>query len=290
MRNVKVAAIQMRCAATVEENLQQAEKLVREAAAAGAKLILLPELWERPYFCQERRYEYYEYALPTEENLAVQMGMRLAKELDIVLPISFFERDVNQLYNSIACIDADGTNLGVYRKTHIPDDHYYQEKFYFTPGDTGFKVWDTKYARIGVGICWDQWFPETARGMAVQGAEILFYPTAIGSEPILEVDSMPHWRRCMQGHSACNIIPVVAANRIGEEKVTPSEANGYQESSLVFYGSSFVTDATGEIVTQASRDKEEIVYGESDLDADADLRVSWGLFRDRRPEIYKSIR
>lgn len=148
-------------------------------------------------------------------------------------------------------------------------------------------MWDTRYARIGVGICWDQWFPETARGMAVQGAEILFYPTAIGSEPILEVDSMPHWRRCMQGHSACNIVPVVAANRIGEEKVTPSEANGHQESSLVFYGSSFVTDATGEIVTHASRDKEEIVYGESDLDADADLRVSWGLFRDRRPEIYK---
>lgn len=151
-------------------------------------------------------------------------------------------------------------------------------------------MWDTRYARIGVGICWDQWFPETARGMSVQGAEILFYPTAIGSEPILEVDSMPHWRRCMQGHSACNIVPVVAANRIGEEKVAPSEANGYQESSLVFYGSSFVTDATGEIVMQASRDKEEIVYGESDLDADADLRVSWGLFRDRRPEIYKSIR
>ena len=190
----------------------------------------------------------------------------------------------------MAILDADGENLGIYRKTHIPDDHYYQEKFYFTPGDTGFKVWDTRYARIGVGICWDQWFPETARGMAVQGAEILFYPTAIGSEPILEVDSMPHWRRCMQGHSACNIVPVVAANRIGEEKVTPSEANGYQESSLLFYGSSFVTDATGEIVTQASRDKEEIVYGESDLDADADLRVSWGLFRDRRPEIYKSIR
>ena len=172
----------------------------------------------------------------------------------------------------------------------MPDDHYYQEKFYFTPGDTGFKVWDTRYGKIGIGICWDQWFPETARGMAVQGAEILFYPTAIGSEPILEVDSMPHWRRCMQGHSACNIVPVVAANRIGEEKVTPSEANGYQESALVFYGSSFVTDATGEIVMQASRDKEEIVYGESDLDADADLRVSWGLFRDRRPEIYKSIR
>lgn len=290
MRNITVAAIQMCCVPDPAENLRTAERLVRQAAGQGAQVILLPELFEREYFCQQRRYDFYAYATPTDENPAVQMGIRLARELHIVLPISFFERDCNNFYNTVACIDADGTLLGTYRKTHIPDDHYYQEKFYFTPGDTGFKVWDTRYARIGVGICWDQWFPETARGMAVQGAEILFYPTAIGSEPILEVDSMPHWRRCMQGHSACNIVPVVAANRIGEEKVTPSEANGYQESALVFYGSSFVTDATGEIVTQASRDKEEIVYGESDLDADADLRVSWGLFRDRRPEIYKSIR
>lgn len=290
MRNITVAAIQMRCVPDPAENLRTAERLVRQAAGQGAQVVLLPELFEREYFCQQRRYDFYAYATPTDENPAVQMGIRLARELHIVLPISFFERDCNNFYNTVACIDADGTLLGTYRKTHIPDDHYYQEKFYFTPGDTGFKVWDTKYARIGVGICWDQWFPETARGMAVQGAEILFYPTAIGSEPILEVDSMPHWRRCMQGHSACNIVPVVAANRIGEEKVTPSEANGYQESSLVFYGSSFVTDATGEIVTQASRDKEEIVYGESDLDADADLRVSWGLFRDRRPEMYKNIK
>ena len=290
MRNITVAAIQMRCVPDPAENLRTAERLVRQAAGQGAQVVLLPELFERECFCQQRRYDFYAYAAPTDENPAVQMGIRLARELHVVLPVSFFERDCNNFYNTVACIDADGTLLGTYRKTHIPDDHYYQEKFYFTPGDTGFKVWDTKYARIGVGICWDQWFPETARGMAVQGAEILFYPTAIGSEPILEVDSMPHWRRCMQGHSACNIVPVVAANRIGEEKVTPSEANGYQESSLLFYGSSFVTDATGEIVTQASRDKEEIVYGESDLDADADLRVSWGLFRDRRPEIYKGIR
>ena len=290
MRNVTVAAVQMKCSKSVEKNIAHAEELVRQAAAKGAEIVLLPELFERPYFCQERRYEYYEYAQTAEENPAVRHFSRVAAELGIVIPVSFYEKEVNNTYNSVAVLDADGKNLGIYRKTHIPDDHYYQEKFYFTPGDTGFKVWDTRYARIGVGICWDQWFPETARGMAVQGAEILFYPTAIGSEPILEVDSMPHWRRCMQGHSACNIVPVVAANRIGEEKVTPSEANGHQESSLVFYGSSFVTDATGEIVTHASRDKEEIVYGESDLDADADLRVSWGLFRDRRPEIYKSIR
>ena len=290
MRQIKAAAIQMKCDLEHKKNLQKAEQMIRKAAAEGANIILLPELFEREYFCQQRRYDFYSYARTVEESEAVAMGVRLAKELGVVLPISFYERDVNNLYNSIACIDGDGTILGVYRKTHIPDDHYYQEKFYFVPGDTGFQVFDTAYGKIGVGICWDQWFPETARAMAVKGAELLFYPTAIGSEPILECDSMPHWRRCMQGHSACNIVPVVAANRIGEEKVAPSEANGHQESSLIFYGSSFVTDATGEIVTQASRDKEEIVYGESDLDADADLRVSWGLFRDRRPEIYKSIR
>lgn len=286
MRNVKIAAIQMQCSTNLQTNLEKAEKMVRQAAGDGAQIILLPELFEREYFCQQRRYDFYHLAKPVEENDAVQMGMRLAKELNVVLPISFYEQDINTLYNSIACIDADGTLSGVYRKTHIPDDHYYQEKFYFTPGDTGFKVWDTRYGKIGVGICWDQWFPETARGMAVQGAEILFYPTAIGSEPILEVDSMPHWRRCMQGHAACNVIPVVAANRIGEECVEPSDENGRQKSSLVFYGSSFVTDSTGEIVMQASRDKEEIVYGESDLDENRDLRVSWGLFRDRRPEMY----
>lgn len=286
MRNVKIAAIQMQCSTNLQANLEKAEKMVRQAAGDGAQIILLPELFEREYFCQQRRYDFYHLAKPVKENDAVQMGMRLAKELNVVLPISFYEQDINTLYNSIACIDADGTLSGVYRKTHIPDDHYYQEKFYFTPGDTGFKVWDTRYGKIGIGICWDQWFPETARGMAVQGAEILFYPTAIGSEPILEVDSMPHWRRCMQGHAACNVIPVVAANRIGEEYVEPSDENGGQKSSLVFYGSSFVTDSTGEIVMQASRDKEEIVYGESDLDENRDLRVSWGLFRDRRPQMY----
>lgn len=286
MRNVTVAAVQMKCSKSVEKNIAHAEELVRQAAAKGAEIVLLPELFERPYFCQERRYEYYEYARTSEENPAVRHFSRVAAELGIVIPVSFYEKEVNNTYNSVAVLDADGKNLGVYRKTHIPDDHYYQEKFYFTPGDTGFKVWDTRYGKIGIGICWDQWFPETARGMAVQGAEILFYPTAIGSEPILEVDSMPHWRRCMQGHAACNVIPVVAANRIGEEYVEPSDENGGQKSSLVFYGSSFVTDSTGEIVMQASRDKEEIVYGESDLDENRDLRVSWGLFRDRRPQMY----
>ena len=286
MRKVKYAGIQMQCTKSVEENIAKADKMVRKAASEGAKIILLPELFERQYFCQERNYDYYLYARSLEEDEAVNHFKKVAAELEVVLPISFYEKDVNVFYNTTAVIDADGSVLGIYRKTHIPDDHYYQEKFYFTPGDTGFKVWDTRYGKIGVGICWDQWFPETARGMAVQGAEILFYPTAIGSEPILEVDSMEHWRRCMQGHAACNVIPVVAANRIGEEYVEPSDENGGQKSSLVFYGSSFVTDSTGEIVMQASRDKEEIVYGESDLDENRDLRVSWGLFRDRRPQMY----
>ena len=286
MRKVKYAGIQMQCTKSVEENIAKADKMVRKAASEGAKIILLPELFERQYFCQERNYDYYLYARSLEEDEAVNHFKKVAAELEVVLPISFYEKDVNVFYNTTAVIDADGSVLGIYRHTHIPDDHYYLEKFYFTPGDTGFKVWDTRYGKIGIGICWDQWFPETARGMAVQGAEILFYPTAIGSEPILEVDSMPHWRRCMQGHAACNVIPVVAANRIGEEYVEPSDENGGQKSSLVFYGSSFVTDSTGEIVMQASRDKEEIVYGESDLDENRDLRVSWGLFRDRRPQMY----
>lgn len=289
MSKVKVAAVQMCCAPTVEENLQHAEALVRQAAANGAQMILLPELWERPYFCQQRRYDFYQYALPTEENPAVQMGKRLAKELNIVLPISFFERDVNELYNSIACIDADGEILGVYRKTHIPDDHFYQEKFYFKPGNSGFMVFNTKYGRVGIGICWDQWFPETARCLALNGAELLFYPTAIGSEPILDCDSMPHWRRVMQGHSAANLMPVVAANRIGLETVEPCEDNAGQQSSLLFYGSSFMTDGIGALVQDASRDQEEILYAEYDLAALAEDRLSWGLFRDRRPECYGKI-
>ena len=205
MRKVKYAGIQMQCTKSVEENIAKADKMVRKAASEGAKIILLPELFERQYFCQERNYDYYLYARSLEEDEAVNHFKKVAAELEVVLPISFYEKDVNVFYNTTAVIDADGSVLGIYRKTHIPDDHYYQEKFYFTPGDTGFKVWDTRYGKIGIGICWDQWFPETARGMAVQGAEILFYPTAIGSEPILEVDSMPHWRRCMQGHAGQEI-------------------------------------------------------------------------------------
>ena len=279
----------MSCGGQLEDNLKKAEKMVREAAEKGAQIVLLPELFERPYFCQEERYEYYDLAKPVPENDAVILGQRLAKELSVVLPISFFERDGNVLYNSLACIDAGGEILGVYRKTHIPCDHYYQEKFYFTPGNSGFLVFDTRYGKIGSGICWDQWFPETARCMALKEAEILFYPTAIGSEPILECDSMPHWRRCMQGHAAANLVPVVAANRIGEEGVEPCVENGGQKSSLNFYGSSFMTDETGEILQSASRAREEVLLQTYDLDQIRNNRLSWGLFRDRRPECYGEI-
>ena len=289
MSSVKIAAIQMSCESNPDANIAHAEKLVRKAASEGSRIILLPELFERPYFCQERRYEYYEYATRTDENPAVQRFKNIARELNIVLPISFYEKDGTRLFNSIAMIDADGSIMGVYRKTHIPDDHYYQEKFYFTPGNTGFKVWNTRYGNVGVGICWDQWFPETARCMALKGADILLYPTAIGSEPILDVDSAPHWQRTMQGHSAANIIPVAAANRFGLEKVTPCRENGNQSSELLFYGKSFITDETGAILTEAERSGDVILSAEFDFDKIREERLSWGLFRDRRPECYRDI-
>lgn len=289
MRKVKLAAVQMSCQGSVTDNIKKAEQFVREAAAAGAQMILLPELFETKYFCQERNYDYYKLATAVDENPAVCHFKEICKELKLVMPISFFEAAGNTTFNSIAVIDADGEVLGIYRKTHIPDDHYYQEKFYFSPGDTGFKVWDTAYGRLGVGICWDQWFPESARCMSLMGAEILMYPTAIGSEPILDCDSMPHWRRVMQGHSASNIVPLVAANRIGTESVVPSEANGDQSSSLSFYGSSFITDETGALQAQADRSTEGFIIYETDLDSVRDMRLSWGLFRDRRPEHYSPI-
>lgn len=289
MRKVTVGSIQMAMSWNKEETLAKAEKLVREAAKKGAQIILLPELFETPYFCQEKNYDHYQLASTIQDNPAIQRFKPIAKELDIVLPISFYEIDGNSLFNTVALIDTNGEVMGSYRKTHIPDDHFYQEKFYFTPGDTGFKVWQTKYGNIGVGICWDQWFPESARCMALLGAELLFYPTAIGSEPVLECDSMPHWRRCMQGHAASNIMPLIASNRIGEEKVFPSKENNYQESSLNFYGSSFIADETGEIVENGHRDQEEILIHTFDLDAIKEMRLSWGVFRDRRPEAYAPI-
>lgn len=289
MRKVKVAAVQMSMTCQPEDNVFNAEYLVRKAAGEGANVILLPELFETKYFCQERNYGYYKLAKTVDEDLAVRRFRTVAKDLGVVIPVSFFERDKNNTYNSVAMIDADGTVMGVYRKTHIPDDQFYQEKFYFTPGDTGFKVWDTRFGRIGVGICWDQWFPETARCMALMGADMLLYPTAIGSEPILDVDSMPHWRRCMQGHAAANIVPVIAANRVGEERVIPCPENNEQSSSLTFYGSSFITDASGEIISSADRTSQTVISAELDLDEAYELRMSWGLFRDRRPDMYGRI-
>lgn len=281
MRKVTVAATQMACSWDREATLAKAEKLVREAAAKGANIILLQELFETPYFCQRHDFEYMELATTLEENPAVKRFQEVAKELDVVIPVSFFERAGNAAFNSIAIIDADGTVLGKYRKTHIPDGMPYAEKFFFTPGDTGFKVWKTKYGTIGVGICWDQWFPEAARCMALLGAEILFYPTAIGSEPVLQTDSKPHWQRCMQGHAAANIMPVVASNRIGHEV--------QKDSEMTFYGSSFIADETGGLVAEADRETEGVITAEFDLDAIAQKRREWGVFRDRRPEMYGTL-
>ncbi|MCM1222266.1 MAG: N-carbamoylputrescine amidase [Lachnospiraceae bacterium] len=288
-KTVTAAAVQMYCNRSRQENIEAAERLVRQAAEKGAQVILLPELFETRYFCQERNYDFYKLAMTPEENTAVQRFRRVAEELRVVLPISFFEREGNVTYNSIAMIDGDGRILGIYRKTHIPDDHFYQEKFYFTPGNTGFRVWDTMYGKIGVGICWDQWFPEAARCMALSGAELLLYPTAIGSEPIIECDSMPHWRRCMQGHAAANVVPVIAANRIGEERVEPAPENNGQTSALTFYGSSFITDETGALAAEADRTEEKVLLHTFDLEAIEEMRFSWGLFRDRRPEMYRGL-
>jgi len=282
MRKVIVAATQMSCSSDKKENILKADRLVREAAAKGAQIILIQELFETPYFCQVEKPAYYEYATSVEDNMAILHFKAVAKELEVVLPISFYEKKNNARYNAIAIIDATGEVLGIYRKSHIPDGPGYEEKYYFNPGDTGFKVWSTKYGVIGVGICWDQWFPEAARVMALMGAEMLLYPTAIGSEPHSpEVDSKDHWQRCMMGHSACNLMPVIASNRIGEEKD--------DGSSIVFYGSSFITDATGNKIAEASRDEETILLAEFDLEKNENQRIEWGIFRDRRPDLYQPI-
>lgn len=280
MRKIKVSAIQMSCSWNRIETLDKAERLVREAAEKGANIILLQELFETPYFCQRQDFSYFDLATTVKQNLAINRFQAVAKELQVVLPISFYEASGNITFNSIVVIDADGTVLDTYRKTHIPDGLPYAEKFYFTPGDTGFQVWETKYAKIGIGICWDQWFPETARSLALLGAELLFYPTAIGSEPTLNIDSKPHWQRCMQGHAAANIMPVIAANRIG------TEIDG---TSMTFYGSSFITDETGEIVEEADRENECVLVHQFDLEMIGKKRREWGVFRDRRPEMYEIL-
>lgn len=280
MRKIKVAATQMSCSWNTEETLMKADRLVREAARQGANIVLIQELFETPYFCQLQRFKYMDLAKPLEENPAVNHFCKVAKELEVVIPVSFFERHGNTQFNSVAIIDADGEILGVYRKTHIPDGLPYAEKFYFTPGDTGFKVWKTRYARIGVGICWDQWFPEAARCMALLGAELLLYPTAIGSEPVLG-DSRVHWRNAMVGHAAANMMPVIASNRIGTEID--------EDSEMTFYGESFIADNHGEIVKQADDHTETVLVCEFDLDELAKERRQWGIFRDRRPEMYRTI-
>lgn len=272
----------MSCSTNIEENIAKADRLVREAAAQGAQIILLQELFETPYFCQKEKSDYYVYATELEQNKAVNHFKEVAKELKVVLPISFYEKKNYARYNSLAVIDADGTVLGKYRKSHIPDGPGYEEKFYFNPGDTGFKVWNTRYAKIGVGVCWDQWYPEAARVMALMGAELLFYPTAIGSEPQdSAIDSKDHWQMCMLGHAASNLIPVVASNRIGREED--------EDSSISFYGSSFIAGPQGNKVAEAGRDEEAVLVADFDLDALETGRIEWGIFRDRRPELYRLI-
>eukprot|EP01039_Chlorochromonas_danica_P002331 gene2331-2553_t len=280
---VRVAAIQMACSTSSQENIAKAEAMVRQAAQQGAQIILLQELFEQHYFCQEQASQYFDWAhedVPQDSFL--QHFASLAKQLSVVLPISFFERDNNVYYNSVVVFDADGSKLGKYRKSHIPDGPGYQEKFYFTPGDTGFKVFQTQYARIGLGICWDQWFPETARSLVLQGAELLFYPTAIGSEPENPgYDSSAHWQRTMIGHACANMTPVIASNRIGCERFSRSE--------ITFYGSSFICNETGEKVAEATRDQETVLVASFDLTKVASNRAAWGLFRDRRPDLYHPI-
>ncbi len=282
-RVVTVAATQMACSWDRQANIANADRLVREAAAKGAQIILIQELFETPYFCQKPNPQYLQLATPVEQNPAIKHFQKLAAELQVVLPISFFELAGRARFNSIAIIDADGKLLGVYRKSHIPDGPGYHEKYYFNPGDTGFKVWNTRYARIGVAICWDQWFPETARSMALMGAELLFYPTAIGSEPHdASITSRDHWQRVQQGHAGANLMPLIASNRIGRE-----EQDGYD---ITFYGSSFIADQFGAKVEEMDETSEGVLVHSFDLDQLEHIRSAWGVFRDRRPNLYGSIK
>jgi N-carbamoylputrescine amidase len=284
MTKLTVAATQMACSWDLEENVNRAESLVRDAAARGAQIILIQELFESPYFCIEQEFKHLDLASSVDENPTIKQFSTLAKELSVVLPVSWFERAGTAFFNSVAMIDADGSVMGVYRKTHIPNAIGYQEKQYFSPGDTGFKVWDTRYAKVGLGICWDQWFPEAARCMALMGAEILLYPTAIGDEPgDNSVDSMQHWRNVMCGHAGANIMPVVASNRIGKETATTSDME------MTFYGSSFISDHLGNRVAEANRTDQEILVHEFDLSVIRDHRETWGVYRDRRPDQYAAL-
>jgi len=278
---VKVAATQMSCSWELDQNIAKAKNIIVQAAKKGANIILLQELFQSPYFCIEYDEKIFHLAQTFENNKVLKEMSKLCKELNVVLPISYFERSNNAYFNSVAVINSDGTILGNYRKSHIPDAPGYLEKYYFNPGNTGFKVWDTNFGKIGIGICWDQWFPEAARIMALKGADILFYPTAIGNELKSDYDSSGAWQRAMQGHAASNIVPVVASNRIGVEEVQ-NQSNG-------FYGRSFISDHTGKILKEGSRDKEEILIAEVDLEQNHLFRRNWGLFRDRRTDLYEEI-
>ncbi|MCF7508274.1 N-carbamoylputrescine amidase [Vibrio sp. D54] len=279
---VKFAALQLTKSWDLEDNLAKAKKAIREAAQNGANVILPQELFAAPYFCKRQEAKYFELAEETENCRLIKEMSALAKELGVVIPVSYFEKAGNTFFNSLVMIDADGTVLDNYRKSHIPDGPGYSEKYYFSPGDTGFKVWQTKFGKFGAGICWDQWFPELARSLALHGAEAIFYPTAIGSEPQdPTLDSRDHWQRTMQGHSAANLVPVIASNRVGIEVDDGIETT--------FYGSSFITDHTGAKIAEAPREGETIIYAEIDLATTAKARHAWGLFRDRRPDLYTSV-
>ncbi len=280
-RNVTVAATQMACSGNFEDNLSAAEMMVRRAAKGGANIILLHGLFTSPYFCKDQAERYFDLAEPVEDSVVIARMRGLAQALGVVLPVSFFEVERNVYYNALVVIDADGEIVSHYRKSHIPDGPGYQEKFYFAPGDTGFVISETQFGTLGVGICWDQWFPEVARALVLQGAEMLLYPTAIGSEPVSGLDSRAHWRRTMQGHAAANMVPLIASNRIGEERG--------ETCTLSFYGSSFIADPTGDILIQADDVQEALLIQTFDLDAIRKQRTGWGLFRDRRPDLYQSI-
>jgi N-carbamoylputrescine amidase len=279
---LKVGAVQMSMSTDIATNIATAERLVRQAASQGAQVVLIPELFEGHYFCKDVDPKHLNLALPIDGHPTIAHFQRVAKELNVVLPISVFERANEALFNTVAMIDGDGTVLGIYRKIHIPDGIGYSEKYYFSPGDTGFRVWKTRHGAIGVGICWDQWFPECARSMALQGADVLLYPTAIGSEPPNPSwDSAHHWQRVMQGHAGANMVPVVAANRIGREVG--------EQTEITFYGSSFITDALGAKVAEANRTDEGVLVATIDCSENRKMRSAWGLFRDRRPDLYRAL-
>ena len=277
----KVAAIQMRMSDDKNANVEKALQMTKEAIASGAKIILLPELFEGLYFCKDMDEKYFAWAREREGHPVIAKFATLAKEKDVVILVSYFEKAEGSYYNSLVLVDAEGERPQQYRKTHIPDGPGYEEKFYFRPGETGFVVWETKYGKVGAGICWDQWFCESARILTLKGADIIFYPTAIGSEPEIGLDSKEHWQRVQMGHAATNTVPVVAANRTGVEEG--------ESCTLTFYGSSFMTDYTGAKIAEASRDEEEILYAEYDFEENAKHREYWGLLRDRRSKMYKCI-